>query len=542
MVSSALPLSFISHRPWCEAYALRLIGCSRHGPWPWRTATGEAGDAQEGRPVRPWCRHNSALATLRRRLTTSRLSHGWARAPWALRRAPGRGRLPPSFPSRKTTRVRQTLSRGMVMAAAATSVLVCGSDASAAAQVQGITLDLPDVLSGNTVQAPTNLPVDVCGNTITALARQNPGPHIDCADPTDEPDAPHPAGNEHPGSNDSSTSRPRGDNGNTPDSPDVASHNSVRAPVDLPIDICGNAITALARQNPGPHTDCADPTDEPDAPHPAGNEHPGGNDSPLEAPNDSNEPRSSDQDPTAPRPLQPSDLGPMPTTVTTPAVHVPSVALPVPAVLTPTSTTTTATPSVPAVPGSSRPLTLTVPEVHVPSVALPVPTVSAPSAPAASATTPPWDHGATTPTVPHSSAPTPSGPDIPPQATTPAAPTDSAGPTAPRPADRDRVVSTPPRSPVHHPSTPATSAHAPVTSAAPRSVADRPVVPTASTSITPTAPLRPDSGPTPVASESAAEEAWMASTGAEVALAASAAVATLTGGVILYRRGRPFRR
>ncbi|MFB7735213.1 chaplin [Streptomyces sp. NPDC056112] len=71
--------------------------------------------------------------------------------------------------------MRQTLSRGVFAAAAATSLLtLCGSSALADSQAEGAASNSPGVLSGNTIQAPVSVPVNVCGNTVDVVAVLNP--------------------------------------------------------------------------------------------------------------------------------------------------------------------------------------------------------------------------------------------------------------------------------------------------------------------------------------------------------------------------------
>lgn len=96
--------------------------------------------------------------------------------------------------SRKTTRVRQTLSRGVFAAAAATSVLsLYGSPAFADSQADGTAQNSAGVLSGNTIQAPVEVPVNVCGNTVDGAAALNPAFGNKCANGRAEQPTPPPS-------------------------------------------------------------------------------------------------------------------------------------------------------------------------------------------------------------------------------------------------------------------------------------------------------------------------------------------------------------
>ncbi|MGW2616438.1 chaplin, partial [Streptomyces sp. NPDC001500] len=80
--------------------------------------------------------------------------------------------------------MRQTLSRGMVAAAAATSILsLCGGGyALADSQAEGAAKEAPGVLAGNHGQAPAHVPVNVCGDAVDVVAALDPAFGAGCAD------------------------------------------------------------------------------------------------------------------------------------------------------------------------------------------------------------------------------------------------------------------------------------------------------------------------------------------------------------------------
>ncbi|MEU9174710.1 chaplin, partial [Streptomyces sp. NPDC048420] len=144
-------------------------------------------------------------------------------------------------------KVRQTLSRGtIVAAAAATSILSLYTTAAFAdSDAAGATETSPGVLSGNNVQAPVSIPVNVCGNSVDAIGVLNPAFGNSCAN---------------------------GDSGNTmldtvpqqaaasgesSDSPGVLSGNNVQAPVSIPVNACGNSVDAIGVLNPAFGNSCA---------------------------------------------------------------------------------------------------------------------------------------------------------------------------------------------------------------------------------------------------------------------------------------------
>ncbi|OPC83582.1 hypothetical protein B4N89_23920 [Embleya scabrispora] len=93
------------------------------------------------------------------------------------------------------------LTKGAVVTAAILggSVTV-GGQAFAAAEADGAAVDSPGVLSGNNIQVPVHVPVNVCGNTVNIIAAINPTFGNTCVngDGVETPMPGHPAPG-HPG-------------------------------------------------------------------------------------------------------------------------------------------------------------------------------------------------------------------------------------------------------------------------------------------------------------------------------------------------------
>ncbi|MFJ6568876.1 chaplin [Streptomyces sp. NPDC091292] len=70
--------------------------------------------------------------------------------------------------------MRQALSKGMLTAAAATSILSLPGGHAFAADADSAAVGSPGVLSGNSVSAPIEVPVNVCGNTANGASALNP--------------------------------------------------------------------------------------------------------------------------------------------------------------------------------------------------------------------------------------------------------------------------------------------------------------------------------------------------------------------------------
>ncbi|WP_399167869.1 MULTISPECIES: chaplin [unclassified Streptomyces] len=71
--------------------------------------------------------------------------------------------------------LRSRVMRGAGLVAAAGAVLLGGAaTASADSGAQGAAVGSPGVLSGNVIQVPIDIPVNVCGNTVDVIGLLNP--------------------------------------------------------------------------------------------------------------------------------------------------------------------------------------------------------------------------------------------------------------------------------------------------------------------------------------------------------------------------------
>ncbi|MCP3820365.1 chaplin [Streptomyces sp. A3M-1-3] len=88
--------------------------------------------------------------------------------------------------------MRQVLSKGMLTAAAASSLLSLGAgNAHADSGTASDTAHSPGVLAGNSVSAPVDTPVNACGNTVDVVGALNPAFGNKCAsDSVDPPEIP----------------------------------------------------------------------------------------------------------------------------------------------------------------------------------------------------------------------------------------------------------------------------------------------------------------------------------------------------------------
>ncbi|MFD8774833.1 chaplin [Streptomyces sp. NPDC059916] len=168
--------------------------------------------------------------------------------------------------------MRQALNLGMVAAAAATSILsLPGSSAFAASGADGQAAGSPGILSGNTVQAPLDVPVNACGNTVDVVAALNPTFANSCANGGGSHSSPtrgggsdraaggaaHGTGDEGYRGGDDRSGGGAHARSDAQQSPGILSGNSVQAPVDVPVNVCGNSGNVVGAVNPAMGNRCS---------------------------------------------------------------------------------------------------------------------------------------------------------------------------------------------------------------------------------------------------------------------------------------------
>ncbi|WP_275898150.1 LAXTG-anchored chaplin ChpA [Streptomyces sp. CB09001] len=160
--------------------------------------------------------------------------------------------------------MRQTLSRGMVAAAAATGILsLCGSPALADSHADGAATNSPGAVSGNALQVPVDVPVNACGNTVDVIAALNPAFGNECENTSDEQTDGNGGGYGEDASDASSSSSGSHADGATVGSPGVGSGNNAQVPVDVPVNLCGNTVDVIAALNPVFGNKCENEAEEP---------------------------------------------------------------------------------------------------------------------------------------------------------------------------------------------------------------------------------------------------------------------------------------
>ncbi|WP_306819998.1 chaplin family protein [Streptomyces sp. DSM 40750] len=145
--------------------------------------------------------------------------------------------------------MRQVTRKRLMTVAAASGVLAAaGGYAHADSGAQGSATNSPGVLSGNTVQAPVEAEVNVCGNTVNVVGLLNPAAGNKCSNG---------GGGGHHGGGSGSSHGGSQAQGHASDSPGVASGNTVQAPVDVPVNACGNTVNVVGVGNGAMGNDCS---------------------------------------------------------------------------------------------------------------------------------------------------------------------------------------------------------------------------------------------------------------------------------------------
>ncbi|HEY5835531.1 chaplin [Streptomyces sp.] len=155
--------------------------------------------------------------------------------------------------------MRQILSWSVLTVAAASSILAAtGGHASADSDARGGAAGSAGALSGNSVQAPVDAPVNVCGNTVDVAAAGNAAIGNTCSNGSRAQDAG--SSSQSPGAGAGTGARsaaePGGQNA-AEGSSGVLSGNSVDIPVRAPVNVCGNSADAVGVLNPAMGNSCA---------------------------------------------------------------------------------------------------------------------------------------------------------------------------------------------------------------------------------------------------------------------------------------------
>ena len=103
----------------------------------------------------------------------------------------------------------------------------CTNAGSAGSTANGGSSNSPGVGSGNTIQIPVSVPVNVCGNSVAGVGVGNSASDNHCSNGS--------------GSGSSGSTA----NGGSSNSPGVGSGNTIQVPVTAPVNVCGNQVSVI---------------------------------------------------------------------------------------------------------------------------------------------------------------------------------------------------------------------------------------------------------------------------------------------------------
>ncbi|MEV5182786.1 chaplin [Streptomyces werraensis] len=146
----------------------------------------------------------------------------------------------------------------MIAVAAASGAMAVAMPAYADSGAEGVAAGSPGAASGNSVQLPVHVPVNVCGNTVNVVGLLNPAAGNTCVNE----DVRHEAasGTSKGASGASAESDAYG-------SPGLLSGNGVQLPVHAPVNVTGNSVNVVGIGNPS--TDNSSVNDSGERPEPA---------------------------------------------------------------------------------------------------------------------------------------------------------------------------------------------------------------------------------------------------------------------------------
>lgn len=137
--------------------------------------------------------------------------------------------------------MKRVTRNGVIAVAAASGAMAVTFPAHADSAADGAAVGSPGLISGNTIQLPVHVPVNLCGNTVNVVGLLNPAAGNKCANTGGATKA-------GPGSGAASGGGASAE-GSGKDSPGVLSGNGVQLPVDLPVNVTGNSVNVVGIGN-----------------------------------------------------------------------------------------------------------------------------------------------------------------------------------------------------------------------------------------------------------------------------------------------------
>ena len=124
-----------------------------------------------------------------------------------------------------------------------------GASAGGNGGANGGTSNSPGILSGNSIQVPVDIPINVCGVTANVLGLLNPAAGNQCSN----------SGGATAGTSSTGTHASGGATakGGASDSPGILSGNNVQVPIHAPVNVCGDGVNVVGLKNAAVDNTCS---------------------------------------------------------------------------------------------------------------------------------------------------------------------------------------------------------------------------------------------------------------------------------------------
>lgn len=167
--------------------------------------------------------------------------------------------------------MRRVTRNGVIAVAAVSWAMAVTMPAYAGSAADGTAAGSPGLVSGNVVQLPVHVPVNVCGTTVNVVGLLNPAAGNSCGNEDSGGGVSRGGHRSVPVAGGAAAGDGARAEGDSTDSPGVLSGNGVRLPVHLPVNLSGNSVNVVGVGNasvgnesvngPGGHADAPAPAE-----------------------------------------------------------------------------------------------------------------------------------------------------------------------------------------------------------------------------------------------------------------------------------------
>ncbi|MFR9787755.1 chaplin [Streptomyces sp. MB22_4] len=136
--------------------------------------------------------------------------------------------------------MKRVTRNGVIALAAASGAIAVAGPVYADSTADGAAVGSPGLISGNGIQLPVHVPVNVCGDTVDVVGLLNPAMGNSCANTGGGTKT---GGGAVNGGGATAASAEKG-------SPGAVSGNGIQLPIDLPVNVSGDSVNVVGLLNP----------------------------------------------------------------------------------------------------------------------------------------------------------------------------------------------------------------------------------------------------------------------------------------------------